>query len=341
MVDTTVVSGNGAIGPAADSGPTWTLIRTTSGSPSSRTEFDVLHVPGLGPINSRRPRLPPSLQRGPTVVGRSCFTRPYPGRRARSFSGDYTMKRPTLIALTLTLGLIAPSLPTYSQELAGQEPFDFSVSGPAPDRAVLSGPTMPQVMYRAAEARFSENVFDPAAERLLRGMEVVTKRVFNVPSLHFQRAVTQRVLSGPQWGDVLIAEWSVNEAFGKGSIILTNTPYFSDYTMRLSDCKIASQADLVVFLHALMAPRGGLAPPGKEAAPASPAPAPASAATTRGVPCRFPASANWRLRARELSRSPPIQRVPIGDALYPGDRRLRFRRDTGRQGVVYSFRHWQ
>ena len=36
-LDTTVVSGNGAVGPTADSGPTWTLIGTTSGSPEIQT----------------------------------------------------------------------------------------------------------------------------------------------------------------------------------------------------------------------------------------------------------------------------------------------------------------
>jgi hypothetical protein len=212
------------------------------------------------------------------------------------------MKHTTLIAAALGLGLIGPNVPVRSQErpqgAPPPEPFDFKSSGAGPSQGVLDGPRM---AYRAAEAKFSGNAFDPGAERLLRGMEAFTTRVFNVPSLHFERAVTQRVLSGPQWGDVLVAKWSIDEAFGKGSIILTNTPYFSDYSMRLSDCRVESQAGLIAFLHALMAPRGGGAPPGKEATPAPPAPAPASASTTRApagfhlpptsvsVPASFPA----------------------------------------------------
>jgi hypothetical protein len=36
-LDTTVVSGNGAVGPTADSGPTWNYVSTTSGSPEIET----------------------------------------------------------------------------------------------------------------------------------------------------------------------------------------------------------------------------------------------------------------------------------------------------------------
>ena len=95
-------------------------------------------------------------------------------------------------------------------------------------------------------------------------MEGIATSIFNVPSLRFERAVTERIPPGPGRGDVLIAEWSIHEAFGRGSLILTDTPYYSDYTLRLADCKIASQADLTNFLHALMAPPGG-----RTAAPAA------------------------------------------------------------------------
>jgi len=211
------------------------------------------------------------------------------------------MKHAILRALAFTLGLIALGPPVRSQAVAGQEQFDLRVSGPSPDQQAPNGPAMPRAMYRATEAKLSENSFDPAAERLLHGMEAVTRRVFNVPSLHLQRDATQRVPSGQQWGDVLIAEWGIDEAFGKGSIILTNTPYFSDYTMRLSDCKIESQADLLAFLNALMAPRRGGAPQGQQTAPTPSSSVPASVATTRAfagfelppttvsVPANFPA----------------------------------------------------
>jgi hypothetical protein len=146
------------------------------------------------------------------------------------------------------------------QEPGLQEPYDFSVIAPMPGQPAPGAPDPPDVIYRNAEAKFSQLAFDPAAEKLLRGAEAVTKAVFNVPSLHFEKAVTERVLSRPQWGDVLIAEWSIDEAFGKGTIILTATPYFSDYAMRLSDCKIGSQAELAAFLQAFIGRPGSKAP---------------------------------------------------------------------------------
>lgn len=140
----------------------------------------------------------------------------------------------------------------------------YRVSGPGDGQASLNNPRLANMMYQAAEAKFSTDAFDPAAENLLHGLEGVATSIFNVPSFKFERAVTERIPPGPGWGDVLIAEWSVNEAFGKGSIILTDTPYYSDYTLRLAGCRIASQADLTNFLHALMAPPGG-----RTAAPAA------------------------------------------------------------------------
>jgi hypothetical protein len=149
--------------------------------------------------------------------------------------------------------LLTASLPVHSQERAseraGVDLFDFRSSEARPDPETLAGPP---TLYRAAEAKLSENAFDPAAEMPLRRMEAAVQSIFNLPSLRFQRAVTQRILAGPQWGDVLIAEWAVDEPLGKGSIILIDTPYFSDYMLRLSGCKIGSRADLADFLRTLV-----------------------------------------------------------------------------------------
>lgn len=83
---------------------------------------------------------------------------------------------------------------------------------------------------------------------MLADAEKFTKNIFNIPSLQFRRAVTHRVPTGAQWGDVLIAEWEFQEAFGNGSIVLTDTPYYSTYNLRVRDCHIRSQAELTAFL---------------------------------------------------------------------------------------------
>jgi hypothetical protein len=152
------------------------------------------------------------------------------------------MKYKTFRSLALTLSLTGLCAPIFAYKMVTAEP-----------NATVPGATgTPSVMFRAAEARLSANGYDPAAGVLLRGAEMYTKSIFNLPSLHFQRAATERVLSGPQRGDVLIAEWGVQESFGKGTVVLTDTPYYSYYELRLSECKIESRADLAAFINALL-----------------------------------------------------------------------------------------
>jgi len=103
--------------------------------------------------------------------------------------------------------------------------------------------------------------FDPAAAALLAAAEKFTKSVFNVPSLRFQRAATQRIPAGAQRGDVLIAEWSFEQAFGSGVVVLTDTPYYSTYAFRLHDCHMSTQAEMTAFLRtALVFGKSGVFP---------------------------------------------------------------------------------
>jgi hypothetical protein len=113
-------------------------------------------------------------------------------------------------------------------------------------------PDGPDTRFQEAEAKLSIGTYDPAAGALLEGTEKFTKALFHLPSLKLQRAVTERVPAGRQRGDVLVAEWTVEEQFGRGSIILTDTPYYSKFALRLSDCQIRSQAELTTFLDSLI-----------------------------------------------------------------------------------------
>ncbi len=149
-------------------------------------------------------------------------------------------------ALIPVLGLAMPSV------LAGaQDPIRYEIhpqfATPRPD-----SPDRPDVMFRVAEARISTGSFDAVAESLLHGTERYTKHAFNLPSLEFRRAATERVTSGAQRGDVLIAEWTFQEAFGKGSIILTDTPYYSRFALRVNECQIHTQVELTTFLKAAL-----------------------------------------------------------------------------------------
>jgi hypothetical protein len=132
----------------------------------------------------------------------------------------------------------------------GQESIRYQVR---PGVQVQPGtPDGPDTRFQEAEAKLSSGTYDPAADALLLGTEKFTKALFHVPSLKFQRAVTERVPAGPRRGDVLIVEWTLQEQFGKGSIILTDTPYFSAFVLRVSECQIHSQAGLTTFLDSLI-----------------------------------------------------------------------------------------
>ncbi|MEP7367969.1 MAG: hypothetical protein ABI972_32295 [Acidobacteriota bacterium] len=83
--------------------------------------------------------------------------------------------------------------------------------------------------------KFGIGAYDPAAEDLRQAAERFTKTVFIVPSLRFQSAVTFRT----DKGDQLLCRWSFDEPFGKGTLILDDTPELSNYHWRLSNASVA------------------------------------------------------------------------------------------------------
>jgi len=173
------------------------------------------------------------------------------------------MKQILLTTSILALGLTGPSLPINAQ---GPVEYRF-LEGYA--RTPPNSPAGAAGAFRAAQARLSAGGFDSAAEVLLAAAAGFTKSVFGVPSLRFQRAVTERVSTGAQRGDVLIAEWGFEESFGSGLIVLTDTPYYSTYAFRVRDCHIRTQAELTAFLKAALVWGGSPVLPNAEPAPAS------------------------------------------------------------------------
>jgi hypothetical protein len=162
--------------------------------------------------------------------------------------------------------LLATVLAGSSVSVYGQENIHYKVSAtfarPADD-----SPIRADGRFHAAEARVS-GAYDPTADALLQAAEKLVKSIFNVPSLQFQRAATERVSAGPKRGDVLIAEWNIREKFAEGPIVLVDTPYYSYYYLRLANCSIRSQADLTAFLSTALI--WGKAPIFAHAGPPSP-----------------------------------------------------------------------
>jgi len=144
-----------------------------------------------------------------------------------------------------TLFVLAVCVGGTATPVRGQEAITYRVL--AENAKPGSEPSV-STRFREAEAKISQGAYDPAADNLLRGAERLTKVIFNVPSLQLQRAITERVYAGAQRGDVLIAEWKIQEPFGRGMVVLTDTPYFSNYALRLAACTIRSRTDLAAFL---------------------------------------------------------------------------------------------
>ncbi len=112
----------------------------------------------------------------------------------------------------------------------------------------VGGSDSPDEVFKAVEHLVRQGSFDPRAKDLLDGTETFTKRVFNVPSLEFQRARTDHDSSG----DCLIAEWKFRESYAKGSILLRDTPYYSAYSIVLDSDSWRTQQGVVELLHALI-----------------------------------------------------------------------------------------
>lgn len=116
--------------------------------------------------------------------------------------------------------------------------------------AALAGAALqdrPDLRYRAAEKQLGEGTFDSAAQSLLDASERFTKLVFQLPPLHFQKAVSYR----DRQGDCFVAEW----AFGphdRWSVILADRPDRSIYHFRLPGYRIAVREDVGLLISELV-----------------------------------------------------------------------------------------
>jgi hypothetical protein len=141
---------------------------------------------------------------------------------------------------------VALSFLSASSLICGQELIHYQLV--KMNRTAADSYSRPDLRFSTEEDKIAAGTFDSGATPVLRAAEAHTKAIFNLPSLRFQRAVTERIATGRQRGDVLIVEWRFQESFGTGVIVLTDTPYYLNYAFRLSNCKIESQADLTTLL---------------------------------------------------------------------------------------------
>jgi hypothetical protein len=121
------------------------------------------------------------------------------------------------------------------------------VVGAAVTLASATPQDRPDLTYRGAEKRLAEGTFDSAAQSLLDASERFTRLIFQLPSLHFQRAVSYR----DRRGDCFVAEW----AFGprnRWSVILADYPDRSVYHFRLSGYRIAVREDVGLLISELV-----------------------------------------------------------------------------------------
>jgi len=102
-------------------------------------------------------------------------------------------------------------------------------------------------MLQDAEARIAANGFDEA-DVLLESAAKLTQSVFAMPSLHRQKAAIERVSGGGSWGDNLLVEYTFQESFGEGLVLLVDTPYESSFLLRVKGVRMSTQPDLTAFL---------------------------------------------------------------------------------------------
>ena len=102
-------------------------------------------------------------------------------------------------------------------------------------------------MLQDAEARIVANGFDEPDE-LLQSAAKLTHSIFEMPSLHRQKAAIDRISGGDAWGDNLLVEYTFQEGFGEGLILLVDTPYESHYLLRVRGGRMSTQSDLTAFL---------------------------------------------------------------------------------------------
>lgn len=108
--------------------------------------------------------------------------------------------------------------------------------------------TRPDVLLQAAQKDLALGVFDPRADLLLRAAEGFTKDVFNFSALKFLRAITYENDNS----DEMLVEWNFKGPAAGGTLVLRDTPFLSEYTMRFGRCSCRTREDLSRLLTALV-----------------------------------------------------------------------------------------
>lgn len=108
--------------------------------------------------------------------------------------------------------------------------------------------TRPDVLFQAAQKELTGGVFDPRADLLLKAAEGFTKDVFNFSTLTFLRAITYQNDNS----DEMIVEWTFKGSGAGGTLVLRDTPFLSEYTMRFKDCACRTREDLSRLLTGLV-----------------------------------------------------------------------------------------
>ena len=139
--------------------------------------------------------------------------------------------------------VLASALSTESQPILAQDApqYHIDLDWRMPDSSRADH------FFHDASSELTSGAFDPLAQPLLESAEAFTRRIFQVPTLKFVRSVTSR----GEGGDVILAEWTFNEPL-KGSVILRDTPVFSQYLFRLSGYTVQSQEDIQTLLSKLL-----------------------------------------------------------------------------------------
>jgi len=109
------------------------------------------------------------------------------------------------------------------------------------------------------KSKVLSGAFDPNATEALTMAERCTTAEFNLPTLRLERKITHR----DDGGDNLLALWSFEGKGMAGSIILDDTPYFSNYVAHIASPRLRSKEEIQDFVDVLFgqeAPLRGLGP---------------------------------------------------------------------------------
>lgn len=159
------------------------------------------------------------------------------------FRFDNSVKTALLVLFIFLIFLAAPA-----ENLVGQDivPAKFNMSKTNRD-------TWPDSAHLRSDAKISNGRFDSRAKPLLDAAEGFTRRFLSVPSLAFDKVATfpMEVAGSMLSGDAIYARWRFEEPYGKGVLILIDTPFAFWYSVRLSPCRVASQTDVKDLLSAI------------------------------------------------------------------------------------------